>query len=924
MAYKLKKYRGVHTIKDTKTGKSVDIDIEKYMTGGKKDKEGLAKKTDDNKDLTEKELEYIRESTGISFTKEGAESLFARPENIPVGTQPELDYGKYKDLGYFNMDYNGGQIIVSPTKQNPSNASLHKDNLTYLQKLNPNVNIIRNRSGNGYLPYEQRMEYGGKKVPKYAVGGCPEWDIECQERQKRLEGLTSRGEYGYQDGSIGNAAVPSQPLNIDYDYFNDPEDVMTGGTRQKVASVQAEGLQQGLSKGDDLLSNRYYDPKTKTYSDNTYETTTDASNLGPVALKADTSNINPQVDKNFNIFNQYAGVDIPTAAYTLGQGIKSGNAMDIVGSSLKLTTGLGRNIVGGMAQQNRYDQVMKEYYQDQKQDQYEYMAEGGRKAKELITGEYVTGVDENKEQGFNAEVEDGEYYKTNQGQVAEVVGKKHSQGGEKMNMEDEDRVLSDKLRLGGELSKQLSEKYDLKLKAKDTYSTVLDKYRKKVKLNKLVDREAELLEKIDEQRDVKDATTRDLNNKVLAEKMEELKEEKAPLEIQREQMFDELFQMQENSKTDDEKKPTMEFETGGEWKELAEKYGISEERAKELLEAARGAAKKDIERTQSKNVDGLFGNVTQEQYNDFVTRNSDWFDFTDFDPTKRGDVTRLQEQYNARTDGQTVKIDGLFGEQTASMFLTDTPPMQPIGFKNPDILAGDVPLRADQSAPQYEMTPNVEADIRNRNRGNGQMVGAYLFPDQSPMQPTQLQGTIKQETRYDRIRPNEIDIVPYLQSIADREAVQMRNLEGLSPNVRLAAMSNARANSQGQESQVRNQIDVQNLQQRAQADQFNARTQAREVDMNNQNALMYEQRQLTAQSNTDNQINDFYNQTQAISSQRFRDIQNLNIANARNEDMAYMPGRGFVQKRSNQELLNNYINSKGLNQYNAMYGFSIK
>ena len=911
MAYKLKKYRGVHTIKDTKTGKSVDIDIEKYMTGGKKDKEGLAKKTDDNKDLTEKELEYIRESTGISFTKEGAESLFARPENIPVGTQPELDYGKYKDLGYFNMDYNGGQIIVSPTKQNPSNAALHRDNLTYLQKLNPTANIIRNRSGNGYLPYEQRMEYGGKKVPKYNMGTSfcePGYTFdnalgECVPDNNDMSNYEIVEGQMVLKGQPGKLTSTSARNDISNYNIENGQAVYKGV--QPVSSMKA----QGLVKGDDLMSYKKKDGSTQSYSSDVINPT-----LAPVALKADTPKINPQVDKNFNIFNQYAGVDIPTAAYTLGQGIKSGNTMGIVGSSLKLATGLGRNIVGGMAQQNRYDQVMKEYYQDQKQDQYEYMADGGKKAKELITGEYVTGVDENKEQGFNAEVEEGEYYKTNQGQVAEIVGKKHSQGGEKMNMEDEDRVLSDKLKLGGELSKQLSEKYDLKLKAKDTYSTVLDKYRKKVKLNKLVDREAELLEKIDEQKDVKDVTTRDLNNRVLAEKMEELKEEKAPLESQREQMFDELFQMQENSKTDNEKEPTMEFEEGGEWKELAEKYDISEERAKELLEAARGAAKKDIERTQSKNVDGLFGNVTQEQYDDFVTRNSDWFDFTDFDPTKRGDVTRLQEQYNARTDGQTVKVDGLFGEQTASMFLTDTPPMQSMGFKNPDIVGGDVPLRADQSVPQYEMTPNVEADIRNRNRGNGQMVGAYLFPDESPMQPTQLQGTIKQETRYDRIRPNEIDVVPYLQSIADREAVQMRNLEGLSPNVRLAAMSNARANSQGQESQVRNQIDVQNLQQRAQADQFNARTQAREVDMNNQNALMYEQRQLTAQSNTDRDINNFYNTTQAIGAQRFRDIQNLNIANSRNEDMAYMPGRGFVQKRSNQELLNNYINSKGLNQ----------
>jgi hypothetical protein len=37
MAYKIRKYKGKTTIKDTKSGKSAEIDIEKFMNGGYKD-----------------------------------------------------------------------------------------------------------------------------------------------------------------------------------------------------------------------------------------------------------------------------------------------------------------------------------------------------------------------------------------------------------------------------------------------------------------------------------------------------------------------------------------------------------------------------------------------------------------------------------------------------------------------------------------------------------------------------------------------------------------------------------------------------------------------------------------------------------------------------------------------------------------------
>ena len=86
MAYKITKYAGKHKIKDTKTGKSAEIDIDKYMDGGKKkymymyggtpeDMYMDGGKKEDNRlsnsrKLDDQDLNKLNKETGVGFSKE--------------------------------------------------------------------------------------------------------------------------------------------------------------------------------------------------------------------------------------------------------------------------------------------------------------------------------------------------------------------------------------------------------------------------------------------------------------------------------------------------------------------------------------------------------------------------------------------------------------------------------------------------------------------------------------------------------------------------------------------------------------------------------------------------------------------------------------------------------------------------------------
>lgn len=1041
------------------------------------------------------------------------------------------------------------------------------------------------------IDIEKFMNGGYKTISEYNLGGeedCPEGDFDCIER-KRLMKL--------REVAVDNTRVANPQM------FRDPMTATTPTLPLSELSVNtpAEGAENQDSPLVDETNVANSRPKVEPVSTlqpkglaplDSYSEITAPDISGELASKAaevgGETSTQGRTEVDYTIPNLYGGVDIPTAAFTLGQSIKSKNTLGTVASSLKLLTGLGRNVVSGLGHQNRYNQVMKDYYEKQKNsaNPVQYFAYGGKKDEELATGEYMHGISDEEMEQYNAEIEKGEYFQSNQGDIAEVVGKKHSQGGEKIQMEPEDRVLSDKLKLGGKAAKMLASKYDLNLKAKHTYSDVLDKFRRKMKLDNLIDEEADIMKKIGEQENVEDTTTRNFNLQVLAEKQNEIKKQKHPIEEQRKVVFDELFNMQEESKTgkghnskftdggkikgkgpvkttktsrdlteeevaqqmviENQKDifdpnqvafteegvktlfagedvnqtpiPELNFgkyeglnyfnakyntisnqydisptkrnpgnaakykdylaylqkqnpkvkinrrghangylpfgkrlEHGGMLGQLANEYNIPLERAQQLVQefskggkivpqyqdgegqCPEGYIKNDkgecvsinnqgpaftfmdntflddselgLTDKQSETTTGTgpagsrianFGFQTSEEqkrlaqlqrnfpreFNNTFKKNKDGI--FEIIPGKDGVLTgRVQEMQRGIDQNYQNLIDEIaptLPEDQREEFInqitqrrfeesgkrarafddnvglfTSTRTNVQLPFANPadlkkitdlgitsraELFGPDGQLRDDvkgldlgddtlatldrvkdlksnfllgevnnTTVPTIDPETGVElpaSDTVITEEDDVRLAGMmpFLFPDESPLPPSALQGTIKIEPRYDRERAYEIDAEPYLQDIKDREEAQVQSLEGLSPNVRAAVLANMRANSQKAESDTRMNIDTKNLLNAQQVENRNAMIQRREDDRVNQERLMYEMRQYRAQANTDNDIRNYFNKLQELNAQRFEDIHNLNLSNAQDESI-YFDGQRFRRKQgqTNQDLM---------------------
>lgn len=166
------------------------------------------------------------------------------------------------------------------------------------------------------------------------------------------------------------------------------------------------------------------------------------------------------------------------------------------------------------------------------------------KPEQYLTGEYTAGDDDKP---YNSEVERGEYLNRN-GVTQQVLGDKHSEGGEKMNLEKGTIVISDKTRLGAANARALSLNTGMKIVAGDTYARVVDIFTKKIGLEKLNKEQEDLFKKLQKFEGKGNQKTQDLNNTFLNAKINDIEEKKKSLLQQREQLVQVLFEMQESSK----------------------------------------------------------------------------------------------------------------------------------------------------------------------------------------------------------------------------------------------------------------------------------------------------------------------------------------------------------------------------------------
>lgn len=335
-----------------------------------------------------------------------------------------------------------------------------------------------------------------------------------------------------------------------------------------------------------------YSPGTQT---GLTDLTQDRLGQSSITEEKQGSTYNYQVPQapNTQTMNPYGGVDLSTAASYLGSSIESGNALGAVASGLKLLTGAGRKAFSAAGRVRRNEYLQNEYQEDVRDyltqennkryvggengGQYTKLPKapsltpyenGGSKSKidqtKLLTGEFITGASPNNTAvDPNSELEKNEYIITPEGGSMKVLGDTHEKGGENIELNEGDMVISDNLKLKGDTAKLLREKYDIKVKAKDTYAEAVDKIYKEIGLTKLIKEEEKILERIKkEQEGTKDGTTQSLNLQYLYKQRDKIVDKKDKLDEERLSALKTVFTLQEKSKPKEDQSQEK-FQDGG-------------------------------------------------------------------------------------------------------------------------------------------------------------------------------------------------------------------------------------------------------------------------------------------------------------------------------------------------------------------------
>ena len=263
-----------------------------------------------------------------------------------------------------------------------------------------------------------------------------------------------------------------------------------------------------------------------------------------------------------------------------------GKAMGILGSVGKIGSEIYRNVHQGYANAMAKKRALDTYNDRQRFDMLNqnnktfaeggrisqgrvawlpYFAEGGEdeqmfspmlpqaprpemSPEEEMTGEYIQQAPQEAGVQPNAEVEAGEYVQHPDGQVQQVEGRKHSEGGERVNLDGGTKIISDKLKLGAKNAKVINSMFDLKVKAGDTYASAVEKFTSKIGIKSLNEEQEKYFKKLKDVPKTKDEETNELNNSFLSEKIHDIEQRKGTLDAFRTNFVDFVFELQEQMK----------------------------------------------------------------------------------------------------------------------------------------------------------------------------------------------------------------------------------------------------------------------------------------------------------------------------------------------------------------------------------------
>lgn len=351
----------------------------------------------------------------------------------------------------------------------------------------------------------------------------------------------------------------------------------------------------------------------------------------------DTSDLNAIVDSNkkvdesgstdvfdFTTIPYYGADDIGSRFTQMGRGIgrmrsegygdlstgaKTANTITTIASGISGIMGLARNVVSGIASEKgtrtniRLAQEREARQRRQSQMQYKdgggvYLGPNNRFDSGSLTGEYLYPLPKSMEDQANVEVEKGEYV-TQPGEAPmEAMGQKHADGGTPVSLEEGTKVITDDTTIESDFAKYIRDTYGIKATPKDTYATLMDRYKAKIGLKSAYDDQKKALDKLKKNDKIDDENTRRLNASVLSKAINDSNETVNGLEGRFTDFANVIYKEQEDRKM--KKDEDTYFAKGGEIDNIISRsmkeYGLTEEDVaeakKELLKKVAGIRQK--------------------------------------------------------------------------------------------------------------------------------------------------------------------------------------------------------------------------------------------------------------------------------------------------------------------------------------------
>lgn len=293
----------------------------------------------------------------------------------------------------------------------------------------------------------------------------------------------------------------------------------------------------------------------------------------------------------------------------LSTGAKTANTITTIASGISGIMGLARNVVSGIASEKgtrtniRLAQEREARQRRQSQMQYKdgggvYLGPNNRFDSGSLTGEYLYPLPKSMEDQANVEVEKGEYV-TQPGEAPmEAMGQKHADGGTPVSLEQGTKVITDDTTIEPDFAKYIRDTYRIKATPKDTYATLMDRYKAKIGLKSAYDDKKKALDKLKKNDKIDDENTRRLNASVLSKAINDSNDTVNGLEGRFTDFANVIYKEQEDRKM--KKDEDTYFAKGGEIDNIISRsmkeYGLTEEdiaeAKKELLKKVAGIRQK--------------------------------------------------------------------------------------------------------------------------------------------------------------------------------------------------------------------------------------------------------------------------------------------------------------------------------------------